>query len=103
MDMIPRNCGNWQPADRTRRACYGAEMTSGGTVLGDIPEHHLAMECRCGHAELMPVRILLERLGGDTDLRIVQRCSRCRQRGAVELRIIYMGGSWVAMTGAAAR
>ena len=74
------------------------------TQLQHITMNHLSFECKsCGHAPLVPVTAMIERYGGDTTVDAVRakaRCSSCRMK-TFEFRIVYRGGSYDALIGAA--
>ena len=67
-------------------------------------QNHLSFECKsCGHAPLVPVTAMIERYGGETTVdhvRAKARCSSCGQK-TFEFRIVYRGGSYDALIGAA--
>ena len=65
---------------------------------------HLSFECKsCGHALLVPVTPMIERYGGEITVDAVITNARCSLSGqkAFELRIVYRGGSYDALMGAA--
>ena len=65
--------------------------------------NHLSFECSCGHSPLVPVTTMIERYGGETTVDAVRakaRCSLCGQK-TFEFRIVYRGGSYDALIGAA--
>jgi transcription elongation factor Elf1 len=74
------------------------------TQLQHITMNHLSFECKsCGHAPLVPVTAMIERYGGETTVNHVRakaRCSSCGQK-TFEFRIVYRGGSYDALMGAA--
>ena len=74
------------------------------TQLQHITMNHLSFECKSGgHAPLVPVTAMIERYGGDTTVDAVRakaRCSSCGQK-TFEFRIVYRGGSYDALIGAA--
>ena len=74
------------------------------TQLQHISMNHLSFECKsCGHAPLVPVTAMIERYGGETTVDYVRakaRCSSCGQK-SFEFRIVYRGGSYDALIGAA--
>jgi hypothetical protein len=63
------------------------------TQLADITGHSLSLECSCGHAALLSVDRLLERLPPTTTLAHIvaeARCKACGCKGQVLFpRIIY--------------
>ena len=70
------------------------------TTLSSITQNHLSLECECGHASLMPVSQLLETIPPDTTVHQVAnraRCSRCKRKGFITMRIVYVGASHVAL------
>ena len=74
------------------------------TQLQHISANHLSFECKsCGHAPLVPVTAMIERYGGETTVdhvRAKARCSSCGQK-TFEFCIVYRGGSYDALIGAA--
>lgn len=81
-----------------------AAMTGFGTRLSSIPAHHIHVECVCGHSAEIEVTPLLQRMGNDATVRDVLalvRCSACHARQIRHARIIYSGGSDVALKGTA--
>lgn len=78
-------------------------LKRGGTRLSVIPKHTLWLECACGHNGPVQVADVIAKWGheisvGDVVDRV--RCSACRTKRIKEYRIIYAGGSAVAMRGA---
>ena len=70
------------------------------TTLSSITQNHLSLECECGHSSLLPVSQLLETLLPETTVHQVAdraRCSRCKRTGFIEMRIVYVGASHVAL------
>ena len=77
-----------------------------GTLLSQIPEHSLSIECACGHSDLVPVARFLARPRPDETVHEAvarARCSRCGCRNVQGFRIVYVGGSAVALEGARSR
>ena len=73
------------------------------TQLKHITMNHLSFECSCGHSPLIPVTAMIERHGAETTVDAVRakaRCSLCGQK-TYEFRIVYRGGSYDALMGAA--
>ena len=74
------------------------------TQLQHIPAKHLSFECQsCRHSPLIPVMEMIKRYGGETSIDAVRakaRCSLCGQK-TFEFRIVYRGGSYDALMGAA--
>jgi Zn finger protein HypA/HybF involved in hydrogenase expression len=74
------------------------------TQLQHITMNHLSFECKsCGHSPLIPVQEMIERHGAETTVDAVRakaRCSSCGQK-TFEFRIVYRGGSYDALMGAA--
>ena len=63
----------------------------------------LKLECSCGHSPLIPVQDMIVLYGGETTVdhvRAKAQCSSCRQR-TFKFRIVYRGGSYDALIGAA--
>jgi len=78
-------------------------LKRGGTRLSVIPTHQLWLECACGHNGPVQVAAMIAKWGdqftvGEAVDRL--RCSACRTKRIKEYRIIYAGGSSVAMRGA---
>ena len=66
------------------------------TLLLSIPEHHLVLNCRCGHVGQISVAELIGVHGGDVSVDAVERaakCSRCKMKGFARMQIIYIGSS----------
>ena len=74
------------------------------TQLQHITMNHLSFECQsCGHSPLIPVQDMIGLYGGETTVdhvRAKARCSSCGQK-TFEFRIVYRGGSYDALMGAA--
>ena len=77
------------------------------TRLASITNNHLGLKCEmCGHSSLLPVQVLIDRLGRET---VVQdavkclRCSRCKVKGKASFVITFVGNSGQAMLGAKAK
>ena len=72
--------------------------------LKHITMNHLSFEWQsCGNSSFVPVKEMIQRYGGETtvdDVRAKARCSLCGQR-LFEFRIVYCGGSYDALIGAA--
>ena len=66
--------------------------------------NHLSFECKsCGHALLVPATAMIERYGGEITVDAVRAKARCSLSGqkTFEFRIVYRGGSYDALMGAA--
>lgn len=76
------------------------------TQLGSITNNHLSITCKvCRSHKMLPVKMLIERLGWEARLADVVpklTCSQCKSKGQVEFQIVYVGGSGDAMLGAKA-
>jgi hypothetical protein len=74
------------------------------TQLGSIINNHLSLTCKvCSYHTLLPVRVLIDKVGWKARLQdVVSRlaCSRCKAKGAVEFQILFVGGSGEAMLAA---
>ena len=73
------------------------------TQLKHISANHLSFECPCGHSPLISVQDMIKLYGGETTVDAVRakaRCSLCGQK-TYEFRIVYRGGSYDALMGAA--
>ena len=73
------------------------------TQLQHITMNHLSFECHCGHSPLISVQDMIKRYGGETSIDALiakARCSSCGQK-TFEFRIVYRGGSYDALMGAA--
>ena len=71
-------------------------------TLGDIIHNHVALMCRCGHSSMHSVADLLEVFPKETSYGYIKanaRCTMCKQKGQAEARIIYLGGSHLALRG----
>ena len=76
------------------------------TQLQSISGNHISFECQCGHSPKVAVMDLIERHGREmqvNDLIRKSKCSVCGQKGKFHWRIIYIGGSGVAMLGTETR
>ena len=74
------------------------------TQLQHTTMNHLSFECKsCGHSSLVSVQDMIERHSADTTVdhvRAKARCSSCGQK-TFEFRIVYRGGCYDALIGAA--
>ena len=73
------------------------------TQLEHITMNHLSFESPCGHSPLIPVQDMIRLHGAETTVdhvRAKARCSSCGQK-SFEFRIVYCGGSYDALIGAA--
>ena len=74
------------------------------TQLKHITINDLSFECKsCGDSSLVSVQDMIERHSADTTVdhvRAKARCSSCRQT-TFQFRIVYRGGSYDALIGAA--
>ena len=73
------------------------------TQLQHITMNHLSFECPYGHSPLIPVQDMIRLYGGETTVdhvRAKARCSCCGQK-TFQFRIVYCGGSYDALIGAA--
>ena len=71
-------------------------------TLGDIPLQSYSLHVQCGHSSVHSVADLLEVFPKEMTFGNIKRnarCTHCRQKGQVECRILYVGGSRVAMRG----
>lgn len=77
------------------------------TRLASITNNHLALKCKmCGHTSLLPVQLLIDRLGRETNVHDAVaklRCSHCKIKGKASFVITYVGASGEAMLGAKQR
>ena len=74
------------------------------TQLQHITMNHLSFACKsCGHSPLIPVQDMIRLYGGERTVdhvRAKARCSSCGQK-TFQFRIVYRGGSYDALIGAA--
>ena len=73
------------------------------TQLQHITMNHLSFECRVRSCPTDTCAGMIERYGGETTVdhvRAKARCSSCGQK-TFEFRIVYRGGSYDALMGAA--
>ena len=73
------------------------------TQLQHITMSHLFFECPCVHSPLIPVNEMIKLYSGETKVdhvRAKARCSSCGQK-TFQFRIVYRGGSYDALMGAA--
>ena len=71
------------------------------TKLFSISNNHLVLNCRCGHVGQIAVADLIEVYGGDVKVVAVERaarCSRCKTKNIARSQIIYVGGSFEALS-----
>jgi len=75
------------------------------TNLSTIPQHQLSITCGlCKHHRLLEVANLIAIVGGDTtahEVRQRARCNNCGVKGNNTYQIVYRGGSYDALMGAA--
>ena len=73
------------------------------TRLASITNNHLGLKCEmCGHSSLLPVKVLIDRLGRETNVHDAVerlRCSSCGAKGKASFVITYVGGSGEALLG----
>ena len=73
------------------------------TRLASITNNHLGLKCEmCGHSSLLPVKVLIDRLGRETNVHDAVerlRCSSCGAQGKASFVITYVGGSGDALLG----
>ena len=70
--------------------------------LKNVLAHHLWLGCKCGHSRLLSVLELVEAYGANITIEQVRRnarCTSCKAKGGIEIRIVYVGGSQHAMQG----
>lgn len=74
------------------------------TQLGSITNNHLSITCKvCGYHKLLPVKVLIDKLGWEARVvDVIPRlfCSHCKAKGQVEHQILFVGDSGEAMLGA---
>ena len=67
------------------------------TRLASITNNHLGLKCEmCGHSSLLPVKLLIDRLGRETNVHDAVsklRCSNCKVKGKASFVITYVGNS----------
>ena len=71
------------------------------TRLSSISDNHLVLNCRCGHVGQISVADLIEVYGGEVEVVAVAgaaRCSRCKIKSIASIQIIYIGGSYEALS-----
>ena len=75
------------------------------TKLSTIPQHQLSITCGlCKHHTLLEIANLIAIVGGDTtahEVRQRARCNNCGVKGNNTYQIVYRGGSYDALMGAA--
>lgn len=65
------------------------------TQLQTITNNHISLECRCGHRKLVSVKELMERLSPTSMVEEVvarAKCSHCKTRGVIDVRLLYVCG-----------
>ena len=70
--------------------------------LKNVLAHHLWLGCKCGHSRLLSVLELVEAYGDRVTIDQVRknaRCTSCKAKGGIEIRLVYVGGSQFAMKG----
>ena len=70
--------------------------------LKNVLPHHLFLRCRCNHSRMVAVIELVETYGENITLDQVRknaRCTACKCKGGIEIRLVYVGGSEFAMRG----
>ena len=73
------------------------------TTLASIAQHHIYVECRCGHNPLVPVAELAPHASTVEEALDRMRCAKCGRRGGIgESRIVWVGNSAAALPGSAA-
>ena len=71
------------------------------TKLSSISDNHIVLNCRCGHVGQIAVADLIEVYGGDVEVGAVKqaaRCIRCKAKNIANSQIIYVGGSFEALS-----
>ena len=59
-----------------------------------MPEHHLVLDCRCGHVDQISFAILIEVHGGDVSVHTVKgavKSTRCKMKRVACMQIVYIG------------
>ena len=70
--------------------------------LKNVLAHHLWLGCKCNHSRLLSVLELVEAYGDRVTIDQVRknaRCTSCKAKGGIEIRLVYVGGSQHAMKG----
>ena len=70
--------------------------------LKNVLAHHLYLRCRCNQFRMVAVMELVEAYGENITLDQVRknaRCTACKRKGGIEMRLVYVGGSEFAMQG----
>ena len=70
--------------------------------LKNVLPHHLYLRCRCNHFKMVAVVELVETYGENITLDQIRRnarCTSCKRKGGIEMRVVYVGGSAFAMGG----
>ena len=70
--------------------------------LKNVLAHHLSLSCKCSHSRLLSVLELVEAYGERVTIDQVRknaRCTSCKTKGGIEIRLVYVGGSQHAMKG----
>ena len=57
------------------------------TLLASITEAHISFECPCGHAPLVAVSDLFDRLGRDATFAVVKSRARCSKCGGTDTHL----------------
>ena len=72
------------------------------TLLATIRQHHLFLECTCGHGALVSASEAIQLLGHGACISDVierARCLSCGGKSVKDMRIIYKGASTTALLG----
>ena len=70
--------------------------------LKNVLAHHLYLRCRYNHFRMIAVMELVEAYGENITLDQVRRnarCTACKRKSGIEMRLVYVGGSAFAMNG----
>ena len=72
-------------------------------LLWSIRNNHIVLNCRCGHVGIIAVQELIDVLGEDFELDVVERSARCSSCGFKRIssvQIFYVGASEYALLSA---
>ena len=77
------------------------------TLLWSIRNNHIVLNCRCGHVGIIALQELIDVLGEDVELDVVERSARCNSCGFKRISSVHgaeiCGGSSKKISGACLR
>ena len=61
------------------------KLEQSGTKLGTVRDHHLSIECSCGHSAQLAIADLLERHRPESTIRSLLVKMKCRKCGTLKI------------------